>query len=65
VTSTDTKHLFVLYEFDPGENYAKGFNVYVDGAVYALPAAPTKPGSAPPPKPSAPAPPAKPTKPAQ
>jgi hypothetical protein len=65
VTSTDTKHLFVLYEFDPGENYAKGFNVYVDGAVYALPAAPTKPGSAPPPKPSAPAPPAKPTKPPQ
>lgn len=47
VTSTDAQHLFVLYEFDPGDNYAKGFNVYVDGAVYALPTAPPKPGAAP------------------
>jgi hypothetical protein len=47
VTSTDSQHLFVLYEFDPGENYAKGFNVYVDGAVYPVPTTPAKPGATP------------------
>ncbi len=35
--SPDAKHLCVLYELDPGANYAKGFNLHVEAITYAVP----------------------------
>lgn len=37
VASPDGKNLCVLYELDPGENYAKGFNLHVEAIPYAVP----------------------------
>lgn len=35
--SPDGKHLCVLFEMDPGQNYVKGFNLHVEAATYAVP----------------------------
>ena len=35
--SPDGKFVCVLFEFDPGQNYAKGWNLYVEPVVYAIP----------------------------
>jgi hypothetical protein len=35
--SPDGKFVCVLFELDPGQNYAKGWNLYVEPIVYAIP----------------------------